>query len=430
MASRGDGGDLDDFGRAHGLTPGTDGELPHTGTLLTVAGLDLDGAAHGELPGDATGVTFTCTWVTRSDDTTTTHRRTAVVIRLPESMGYAPYLAIGRLFSATPRNVGVRRFEPAQDVPVLADEGIDEGWLTELFSPAFSEWLQRSPEGFGAELDAGVLVVARDGHLYGDEKLVQLCADAARIAQEIHSEVLEEVEQGGGSVAKPAAPDQRTQIGIAMIPALGLEGPPANIESALGTAQSHARRLPGAILSTITGTLAIMLGVNIIGGGIYGLLLTVGDPLTNVLIWQAILFVVIGFLRFRHVTNDIARKASAEAFWQGYERTNDLTEVDPLRFSAEHAEANLPGKPIRVLQGLFGGTPGFLMLTGEGRERGDKIALVRGPKGPIAVADLNLSAPGPSTTGLDEHVATLLLDLETQPAQPGSGEAGSGATAG
>ena len=129
-----------------------------------------------------------------------------------------------------------------------------------------------------------------------------------------------------------------------------------------------------------------------------------------------LLFVVIGFLRYRHVTNDIARKSAAEAFWQGYEEANGLREVDPLGFSAAHAEANLPGKPIRVLEGLFGGTPGFLMLTGEGRERGDKIALVRGPRGPIAVADLNLSAPGPSTTGLDEHVATLLLDLETQPA--------------
>ncbi len=415
MASRRDGGDLDDFARAHGLDPGTGGELPRTGSLLT-AGISLDGAANGELPGGEEGVILTCTWETRSDDRTTTHRRTAVVIRLPESMGYAPYLAMGDLFAITLRAADMRRLEPAEGVRVVADNGIDEGWLTELLSPAFAEWLQRSPDGFGAELDAGVLVVARDGHLYGDEKLVQLCEEAARIAGEIRSEVMEEVEQGGGSVAKPAEPDARTQVAIAMIPSLELDGPPANVETALGTAQSHARQLPGAILSTITGTLVIMLAVNIIGGGIYGLLLTAGDPLTNVLIWQALLFVVIGFLRYRHVTNDIARKSAAEAFWQGYEEANGLREVDPLGFSAAHAEANLPGKPIRVLEGLFGGTPGFLMLTGEGRERGDKIALVRGPRGPIAVADLNLSAPGPSTTGLDEHVATLLLDLETQPA--------------
>ena len=80
-----------------------------------------------------------------------------------------------------------------------------------------------------------------------------------------------------------------------------------------------------------------------------------------------------------------------------------------------HSRLPLPGKPIRVLEGQIGGSHGFLMLTGDGRKRGDKIALVRGPKGPTAVADLNVSAPGMSTAALDEHIATLLLDLETAP---------------
>lgn len=426
MASRKNAGDLDDFAEAHGLAAGTGGEMPDTGSLLSV-GAAIDGAAHGELPGGESGIVFTCTWETRSDDTTTTHKRTAVVIRLPESMGYAPYLQIGHLFGISPRIIKMRDFEPAKDVRVVVDNGVDQGWLTELFSPAFSEWLQRSPGDFGAELDAGVLVVARDGHLYGEEKLVQLCEDACRVAQEIREEALEEVESGGGSIAKSEAPDIRTQIARGLAPELLETGTPANIESKLAEAQSRARRIPGMYLSTITGTLLIMLGINIIGGGIYGLLLTVGDPLKNVLVYQAILFVVVGFLRYRHITNDLAKKASAETFWQGYERDRQLTEVDPLQFSAAHAEADLPGKPVRVLEGLFGGVPGFLMLTGEGRERGDEIALVRGPKGPIAVTDLNLSAPGASTAGLDEHVATLLLDLETA---PGSTESASAAASG
>lgn len=57
------------------------------------------------------------------------------------------------------------------------------------------------------------------------------------------------------------------------------------------------------------------------------------------------------------------------------------------------------------------------MVTGSGRTRGDQIALVRGPKGPTATTELNVSAPGVSTAALDEHVATLVLDLETQPAR-------------
>ncbi len=201
-----------------------------------------------------------------------------------------------------------------------------------------------------------------------------------------------------------------------MVPDLELAGPPANVETALGVAQAQARSTPKVIVGSIMSTLVIMLVVNIIGGGIYGLLLTVGDPLKNVLIYQLILFVVIGYFRFRFVVNDVAKTAAAEAFWQGYEREHELSEVDPLGFSAQHAQAGLPGKPIRVLEGMFGGLRGFLMLTGDGRERGDEIALVRGPKGPTAVAELNVSAPGISGPALDEHVATLLLDLETQPA--------------
>lgn len=414
MASRKDGGSLERFARGHGLSAGTGGELPTTGSLLSVGDLKLDGAAQGELPGGENGVVFTATWTTRSDDTTRTHRRTAVVIGLPESLGYAPYLRIGDLFNL-PRVLALRKLEPAPGVSVAADEGVDQRWLTELFSPAFAEWLQRSPEGFGAELDAGVLVVAREGHRTGEGDLVALCEDAARIAGEIRGEALEEVEAGGGSVAKPKPPERRARIAAALTPQLDGEEAPANVESRLASAQTLARRTPAAILTTITGTLVIMIGVNIIGGGIYGLLLTVGDPLKNVLLYQLFLLVLIGILRYRYVTRDIAKKAATEAFWRGYERDNGLREVEPLRFSAEHAEAGLPGKPIRVLEGPIGGSEGFLMLTGEGRERGDKIALVRGPKGPTAVADLNVSAPGMSTAALDEHIATLLLDLETAP---------------
>jgi hypothetical protein len=58
------------------------------------------------------------------------------------------------------------------------------------------------------------------------------------------------------------------------------------------------------------------------------------------------------------------------------------------------------------------------MLTGSGRTRGDQIALVRGPRGPIATTELNVSAPGVSAKALDEFVETLLLDLETQPTAP------------
>lgn len=418
MASRKNGGNLETFAKEHGLSPGTGGELPKTGSLLSIGHMGLDGACSGALPGGETGWLFTSTWETKSDDSTTTHRRTAVVISLPESLAYAPYLRIGGLFGPSLQNARARNFEPAPDVKVAADSGVDEGWLHELFSPAFTEWLQRSPEDFGAELDSGVLVVARDGHKTGTGDLETLCEDAARIAREIREESLQEVEMGGGSVAKAQPRTNRASFALRTVETVQLDAAPPNVESTLGLFQAEVRFKPRLIVGTIQGVLLIMLAINIIGGGIYGLLLTVGDPLKNVLLYQVLLFVIVGFFRFRFVVNDVAKTAAAEAFWQGYERENQLTEADPIQFSAQHAQAGLPGKPLRVLEGRFGGSHGFVMITGDGRERGHKIALVRGPQGPTAVADLNVSAPGISTAALNEHIATLLLDLETAPPAP------------
>ena len=423
MASSEDPGGLASFAESARLTPGTGGELPRTGSLLTVAGLHIEGAANGALPGGAAGIVVLLRWETHSDDTTHTHRKTAVVIRVPESIGYAPFLQFGAGFAASLEMVGTKSVEPAPDVTVRADPGIDDQWLTELLSPAFVEWLQRSPDDFGAQLADGVLVVAREGNFSDEAKLKQLCADAHKIAEEIRSEALEEVESGGGSVAK-SKPESGDELAAkSFIPDLLSDGAPAHVEASLGQARRMAARSGRVIGKTITTTIAWIIGINIIGGGIYGLLLTVGDPKTNILIWQAILLVIVAPLVYRSKTTSIAKRASEQAFYEGYERANDLHEVDPLKFAAEHAEAGLPGKPVRVMEGLFGGTQGYLMLTGDGRERGEQIALVRGPKGPIAVTELNVSAPGVSTAALDGFVQTLLLDLETQP-PPAGGASG------
>jgi hypothetical protein len=168
----------------------------------------------------------------------------------------------------------------------------------------------------------------------------------------------------------------------------------------------------------VRSTLLWMLGINIIGGGIYGLLLNLPNRLMAVLVYQVILLVIVGPLVFRSRTKKVAALASEDAFYIEYAKSHRLREVEPLRFAAEHAEANLPGKPVRVFEGAFGGVPGFLMLTGDGRERGHQIALVRGPRGPVATTELNVSAPGVSAPALDGLVETLVLDLETAPTSP------------
>jgi hypothetical protein len=337
-------------------------------------------------------------------------------------MGYAPYLQLGR---ANGIALDAKGFEPVPGMSVRADQGVDEGWLTELLSPAFCEWLQRSPDDFGAELRSGVLTVYRDTHIGDEAKLRALCEDAAKIAERLREEAVEEVEQGGGAVAKAKAPSRDERLTALLIPEMGVSEPPAHVESELAAGHRAASHSGAVIASVIRTWILIQLGVNVIGGGIYGLLLNLPNVKLAVLIYQLLLMAIILPLVYRSRTRNLAKKASEEAFWIGYADSHGLRRADPLRFSAEFAEAGLPAEPTRVYEGVIGGVPGHLMLTGDGRTRGDQIALVRGPKGPIATTELNVSAPGVSAKALDELVATLVLDLETQPAATGAG-AGAG----
>ncbi len=265
MPSTKEGGSLEAFAKTHGLTLGSGGDLPRTGSLLERGDLRLEGAATGALPGGREGVLAHTVYTTRSDDTTTTHRHTAVITRLPEAMGYAPYLQIGIRFGPAGALEAKRPFQPAPGVTVIADEGIDEGWLTELFSPAFAEWLQRNPDDFGAELADGVLVVIRGEHLSDARELESLCADAARIAQAISDESLEEVAAGGGSVAKGPPPSRDQRLATGLIPEIERTGTPAHVESDVAEARHLAKRSPAVLASTVRSTLLWILGINIIG---------------------------------------------------------------------------------------------------------------------------------------------------------------------
>jgi hypothetical protein len=52
------------------------------------------------------------------------------------------------------------------------------------------------------------------------------------------------------------------------------------------------------------------------------------------------------------------------------------------------------------------------MITGDGLKRGDSIALVAGPDGPIATADFDVSAPGASAEALDSYAQRLAAELK------------------
>jgi hypothetical protein len=408
---------LSEFARAHGLVAAERTELPALGSLLGRADLKQRGAATGTLPGGERGTVCQVTYTTRSDDTTTTHNRTAVVLRIPESIGFAPYLAGGEV------GIGAAAGRPIQSVKldgggrILADKGIDEGWLRELLSPAFTQWIQRSPDDFSWELCEGVLCVSRQGHMDTEENLTTLCADATRIALAIRDEALEEVESGaaGRTAAAPTEPDSETKLAHAILDRTTFAKPPADVVSARPQFHDLVVRHPSTYFVAIFMTLAWMLGINIIGGGIFGLLLNLPNPGLAVLIFEGLLFVIVGYFVLRSRINGMSEKLAAEGFWREYARTRELRFEDPRAFAAAHAQAGLPGAPKRVLTGAFDGVSGSLMLTGDGLKRGDSIALVTGPTGPIAISDLDFSAPGASAKALDAYVEQLVLDLRTQP---------------
>lgn len=408
-------GALAEFADGHGLAFAAATELPGEGGLLGRDGLRQDGAASGPLPGGETGTLCWLTYTHRSDDHDVTEHRTAVVIRLPESIGFAPYLASslsGGLAGAAARGVDLDG-----GGRVIADRGIDEAWLTELLSPAFTNWIHRSPPGFAWELANGVLCVSLDGHVGDRTKLETLCADAAYVTKAIREECLEEVDSGesGRTAAKPKELSSNERMAAGILERTTFDHPPADVQAARAQFRDVVARHPATYLTALGSTLLWMLGANIIGGGIFGLLLNLPNPGLSVLIFEAVLFVVVGYFVLRSKINGVSAELADEGFWREYARARELTVEEPRAFAAAHAKANLPGAPVRVLTGAFGGIPASLMITGDGLTRGDQIALVAGPTGPIAVAGFDVSAPGPSAKALDKYVEDLVLDLQTQP---------------
>ncbi|MDX6583754.1 MAG: hypothetical protein QOI10_2938 [Solirubrobacterales bacterium] len=405
-----DGGPLAEFARAHGLAAAERVELPRSGGLLSEDDLRVEGAASGDLPGGEPGTVCRLTYTYRSNDSTHTVRRTAVVLHVPESIGFAPYLGAGGPVAMLAKSVKLESGDS-----VRAADGVNADWLTELFSPAFTEWLHRNPDDFGWELAAGVLCVSREGYLSAESELETLCTDAAHIATTVREECLEEVDTGEAkrTAAKDAKPED--PFVAAILAKTTFDHPPADVASTRPQFRQIVVRHPSTYIHWLGRTLLWMLGVNIIGGGIYGLLLNLSNPGRAVLIYQGILFVIIGYLVLRSQINGSSQKLATEGFWQQYARDRNLTFEDPSTFAATHAKANLPGAPVRVMTGTFSGIPGSLMTTGDGFKRGDSIALVGGEDGPTATAELDVSAPGISASALDQYAADLALDLKTRP---------------
>ena len=406
------------FAEAHGLTPVDRPELPGHGGTLNRAKAEPGPAAEGKLPGGLEGTLTHFDYVTSDNDGHHYHHPlTLVVTRVPESMGFAPFLGYSGGASdidQTGPDLGAVKSVEAVEGSIgknlaWAHKGMNDDWLRELFSPAFVDWIARSPDDFGFELADGTLVVGRNGHLTQARDLEALCEDAAHLAKSIRQEVFEETATGGAE--RSAAREIETLDDKMIETALERFGSDHELpaaDTAVPAFRSLIARNPGTWIFKLLGTIGWLLVFNVPAIAI-PILLIQGDHWTALIAFEVGMLLLFYFLRMRTHIRKQSKIYAEEAFYRAYARDRGLTLEDPLGFAATHAEAELPFKPERV---LAGGPKGDLLLTGKGLTRGDEIALVAGPRGPVASVALDVQPPCIRARDLDAYAERLAGELQ------------------
>jgi hypothetical protein len=421
---------LSKFAAEQGLQYAERVDLPAQGQTLSTGGR-VEGAATGTLPGGVEGslVRFTYTHTyTDSDNHSHSEERpfTLVVASIPESIGFVPYLGFSGPASKLSAMAGgedmapidMRKSEVLKHATAMAYKGTRETWLAQLLSPALIQWLERCDEDFGFELANGVLCAGRNGYLSEATELAAVCEDAAHIALAIREESLEEVGTSGEEAEAARDPDADDPQMEAALGKVELDSP-ATAVAAEGTFKGYARTAPATIFGALRFALLLTLLLNVPGAAVPIILITEGAYLPLAAIEGGLVLIVF-FFSFRSRVRQAGRKYADEAFYRGYAADRELKLEEPLRFAAAHAEAKLPFKPDRVLSGILpGGASGSLVLSGDGSKRSDRIAVVGGPRGPVAEAELQAEAPGISVQLLDGYAERLgrelAEDLATRP---------------
>ncbi len=414
---------LKEFAEAHGLAFAERIDLPKQGDLLSRDG-KVEGTATGALPGDVPGTlahfTYTYTWTDSDNHTHHEVRRfTVVVTQLPESIGFMPYLGFSGADSklsgvAGPleemRKLDLGNDQGLKDTSAYAFKGASENWTAQLLSPALVDWLARSDADFGFELGNGVLCVARNEYLNEGAKLETLCGDAAHLATAIREESLEDAATGGAEADAAKDPDAADPKMDAALSEVAVESP-LDAAAARPEFAGHLRRSPGTFFGALKSGVLLTLVLNVPGIAV-PILLVVAKSYVLLAVIEAILIALITFLAFRKRVAADSQKYAAEAFYRGYAKDRELAVEEPLKFAATHAEAKLPFKPDRVFSGpLPGGGTGSLVLCGDGTKRADRVAVVGGPRGPIAESELEAEPPGLSAKDLDVYFDQLSGEL-------------------
>ncbi len=407
------------FAELHKLALSERAELPEQGDLLCREGT-VEGAATGALPGGIDGTlahfTYTYTWTDSDNDSHHEERPfTIVVTRVPESIGFMPYLGFSGAGSKLTglaggleamRKIDLGGHKGLKGASAYAFKGASENWTLQLFSPALIDWLARSDDGFGFELAAGVLCVARDTYLNLPDKLETLCADAAHVAGLIREESLEETATGGAeteAAKDPKLDDPMMELALSRVDS----GTPDSVGAATGQFARYLRTSPATILSALGLAILLALILNVPGAAI-PILLSIEGAYGALAAIEGALILIVFFFVFRNRVRNNSQKYASEAFFRGYAKRRELTLEEPLHFASTHAEAKLQFKPDRVFTGLLpGGVNGSLILVGDGSKRADRVAVVAGPRGPVAESELQAEPQGLTARDLDTYLEQL-----------------------
>lgn len=422
-------GALESFAKARALNFRGSGSLPEHGNLLTRGG-KVEGLAEGKLPGGIDGTlayysyTYTTT-DTEGHEESHTRRFTIVVTSVPQSIGFMPSLG----FRGPDSEMSGYSGDLAEMVQVdlgghaglkgsrcYRYKGAGEMWTRRLFSPGFVDWLARSEDDFGFELGDGVLTTSRKGYLADAAALTVLCEEAAHLTGVIAAESDQDAGSGtaSGNAAKdPKAVDRRMEEALGAITV----DPPESIGAAEPVFRRHLRISPATFIHAISYAVAITLLLNIPGAAI-PIVLSVQGTWALLAAIELGLVLICAFFIFRKDVRTSGRKYAAEAFWRAYARQRHLKLEEPLHFAATHAEAKLPFRPDRVMSGpLPGGGEGAFCVYGDGSKREDRAAVVAGPAGPVAEAELEAEPQGLTTKDLDTYLEQLAGEVRS--ASPG-----------
>ena len=300
-------------------------------------------------------------------------------------------------------------------------EGQDDNWVRQLFSPSFVDYLaETAPEDCEFELYHGVLAVGSRGKP-SEQSIEALWEVAARIAERLRSEALEQEGLGGRSWR--GTDDERLRRFEAqqeeVLGGVDFDGLPASVGAAADRFAGKVRRMPYVWVSSFL--LAALLAVVIVGVPAALLLGFVGFAADGAdlpwgTIWAGVgaLFALATFaIMIKLARGQIEIRKTLlglEAFVRIYARENGLELVEGRRFHSENLRAELPGVALYALRGILPGTTvdGALVIAKHQTTRKQQLdygLAAIGPAGTLATRE-ETPVAGWSRATLDEFCAS------------------------